>query len=231
MQAIGYVRCSTREQTDSGLTIEIQRAQIERWARDHHARLVRVFADEGVSGGVAIDKRPGLLAALEAVHQDSVLVVAKRDRLARDAFLAAWLEKEVGQRRGRILSLAGEGTDGDNPADQLMRRLVDAFSEYERSVIRARTRTAMQHKRRNGQRVGTVPYGYDLADDGITLIENVKEQSVITDIGAMRAGGATFTKIAAELGRRNVRTKAGRATWEPQTVRRILARQGSHTET
>ncbi len=145
MEVIGYLRCSTREQTDSGLTIEIQRAQIERWARDHHARLVQVFADEGVSGGAPIDKRPGLLAALEAIHKDSVLVVAKRDRLARDAFLAAWLEKEVGRRRGRILSLAGEGTDGDNPADQLMRRLVDAFSEFDGYVIRERSRAAMLH--------------------------------------------------------------------------------------
>ncbi len=91
-EAVGYIRVSTTEQTTNGISLQAQRAQIEQWARDHHAQLVRVFADESVSGGAPIDKRPGLLAALEAVREDSVLVVAKRDRLARDAFLAAWLE-------------------------------------------------------------------------------------------------------------------------------------------
>ena len=119
MKAIGYIRVSTQEQSRDGVSLDAQQAHIQQWVERQNAGLVDVFADEGVSGGASIDKRPGLLAALEAVRKDTVLVVVKRDRLARDAFLSAWLEKEVQRRRGRIVSLAGEGTDSDAPTDVL----------------------------------------------------------------------------------------------------------------
>lgn len=225
MKAIGYVRCSTEEQSRNGVSLDAQRSRIRQWAEQHNARLVHTYTDEGVSGGAPIDKRPGLLAAIEAVGKDTVLVVVKRDRLARDAFLSAWLEKEVKRRHGRIISVAGEGTDSDNPADILMRRLVDAFSEYERAVIRARTKAALQHKRANGQRVGSVPYGFDLADDGTTLTENAAEQEVIPDIKAMRAQGRKLKQIASTLTERGIPTKTGKSTrWGHQAVARILAR-------
>lgn len=44
-----------------------------------------------------------------------------------------------------------------------MRRIVDAFVEYERLVIRARTRAALTVKRSRGERIGGIPYGHQLA--------------------------------------------------------------------
>ncbi|MGH9601658.1 MAG: recombinase family protein, partial [Terriglobales bacterium] len=65
------------------------------------AALAEVFTDEGVSGGVSLDQRPGLLAALVALkdHDASVLLVAKRDRLARDVLVAAMVER-LAERTG-----------------------------------------------------------------------------------------------------------------------------------
>ena len=103
-----------------------------------------------------------------------------------------------------------------------MRRLVDAFSEYERSVIRARTRAAMQHKRANGQRVGTIPYGFDLDPDGRTLVANEIEQAVLADIRTRRSEGWTLQRIAAELSDRGIPTKKGRRRWAHQSVSGML---------
>lgn len=61
--------------------------------------------------------------------------------------------------------------------------------EMERNLACERTRSAMAVKRANGQRVGAVPYGFDLADDCVTLVSNEAEQAVIRGIGAMRRSG------------------------------------------
>ena len=83
----------------------------------------------------------------------------------------------------------------------------------------------MAVKRANGQRVGTVPYGYDLAADGSTLVPCDAEQAVIQDMRAMRAAGNSLPKIAATLTERGVPTKTGRSSqWSHQVVARILGR-------
>ena len=51
MQAIGYVRCSTQEQTDSGLGLEAQHKCIRAYATLKGLTLVGIVMDAGVSGG------------------------------------------------------------------------------------------------------------------------------------------------------------------------------------
>jgi hypothetical protein len=82
----------------------------------------------------------------------------------------------------------------------------------------------MAVKRANGQRIGTVPYGFDLADDGVTLIPNESEHAVIADVKAMRSRGMKLKQIADTLTRRGVPTKTGKDRWSHQVVTRILAR-------
>jgi len=84
----------------------------------------------------------------------------------------------------------------------------------------------MAVKRGNGQRIGTVPYGYDLAPDGATLVPNEAEQTVIADILAKRAQGWTLEQIADDLTARSVPTKTGKSgRWTHQAVARILSRE------
>ncbi|MFA6110988.1 MAG: recombinase family protein [Candidatus Latescibacterota bacterium] len=213
MATVAYLRVSTDEQAQSGLGLEAQLDAIRRAAGEPAA----VYRDEGFSGGDP--KRPALLDALESLKTGDVLVVAKRDRLARDSFLAAWIEKEAKRRRARIVSAAGEGTDSDNPGDVLMRRMVDAFAEYERAMIGARTAAALKAKRRRGEKTGgDVPFGHQLAADGRTLVEDPDEQTVIGLVRELRAEGLSLRQIGAELERRGFLTKSGKAKWNPNRV-------------
>lgn len=67
-----------------------------------------------------------------------------------------------------------------------------------------------------------IPYGYDLSDDGISLIPNESEQAVIADIWAMRARGMKLKQIAGALSDRGVPTKTGKSQrWTHQAVRGI----------
>lgn len=87
------------------------------------------------------------------------LLVAKRDRLAHDTLLAATIERLVERDGAAVRSAEGLG-DGDAPEAVLMGRIVDAFAEYERLVIKARTRAALALKKSRSERISREPrYG------------------------------------------------------------------------
>lgn len=220
-RAVAYIRVSTDEQH---LGPAAQLAALEAWAKARGITLVAIERDPGTSGAAELEKRPGLLAALAALEQHGagLLVVAKRDRLARDVVLAAMIERLADRVGATVVSAAGEG-EGDSPADGLMRRMIDAFAEYERAIIRARTRSALAVKKTRGERTGSVPFGFALAADGVHLVENEAERSIIREICAMRADGLTLLAIAAALEARGVRTRTG-TRWHPQSIARICER-------
>ncbi|HVY65902.1 MAG TPA: recombinase family protein [Gammaproteobacteria bacterium] len=209
-RAVGYLRVSTEDQR---LGPEAQRDAIERWAAREGVRVVAWHCDQGVSGGAPLDQRPALLDALLALQTSraGVLVVAKRDRLARDVFLAAMVEQKAGAAGAQVISAAGEGTGGDedDPAAQLMRRMVDAFAEYERALIRARTRAALRAKARRRERVGSVPWGFELSADAVHLELSEHEQAVLARIAALRAEGTSLRGIVATLDAEGVTGRAG----------------------
>ena len=189
----------------------------------HGGSLVGPFADEGVSGAASLDKRPQLLAAISELRKGDVLLVAKRDRLGRDPIAVAMIEAAVRRKGARVVSAAGEGTEGDGPTDILMRRIVDAFGEYERLIIAARTRAALQAKIRRGHRVGRLRFGYDLAADGITLVENSPEQAVIQTIQELHQQGKSLRAIADALNRQGAPTKGRRGSWKHTSVHVFLS--------
>jgi site-specific DNA recombinase len=86
-------------------------------------------------------------------HGDGTLVVAKRDRLARDVAVSALIERAVRESGARIVSADGVG-NGDGAADAFLRAILDAAAAYERELIRARTRAAMAVKRAKSERSG-----------------------------------------------------------------------------
>lgn len=220
-RAIGYIRCSTQEQQ---LSPDAQRKQIKRWCQHNKVRLLRVYEDRGVSGGTEIVKRPGLLAAVEALAERNagVLIVAKRDRLARDTMISAMIERLAERQGARIFSADNVG-NGAGPEQQLMRSLIDAFSQYERALIRSRTTAAMAQKRARGEKTGgSVPYGYYLGSDGKKLKPHRIEQKALREIKEMRAGGATLKRIRDTLEASGAPCR-GRQ-WHLTTVARIVRR-------
>ena len=228
MRAIGYTRCSTNEQADSGLGLDAQAERVRAYCALKGLRLVEMITDAGVSGGKALATRDGgrmLLNAIKSGRADAV-VMLKLDRMFRNAG-DCLTSVEQWERQGvslHIADLGGNAIDTTSAAGRFMLVVLAGAAEMERNLTRERTRSALAVKRANGQRIGTVPYGFDLADDGSTLIANEAEQAVIEDIRAMRKRGATLQEIADALTRRGIVTKTGRAKWGHPAVARILKR-------
>lgn len=228
-RAFGYIRCSTETQRESGLGIDAQQATIEQTAARVRLPLARVFVDAGLSGSLAVEERPALVAALAELRKNDVLIVARRDRLARDVIIGALIDRAVSRKGARVLSGAGEGSDVDpnDPTAALLRRVIDAVAEYERLVIGARTRVALRQKRARGQRAGCVPYGHRVRGADTTLYPDEQEQRILNVITECRAAGYSLRDVAAELNRRGYTTRGG-SPWRHQNVSCILATLARH---
>lgn len=94
-RATGYARVSTDEQAESQLGLEAQRSAITQAAERLGVSVAAWHADEGVCGAASIERRAGLLRAMDTLGEGDVLIVSRRDRLSRDVLLACWIEKEV----------------------------------------------------------------------------------------------------------------------------------------
>lgn len=222
MNAIGYIRVSTEQQSDEGVSLDAQRARIQAWCDANAVELSEVFVD-AISGKRA-DNRPGLQQALTAVCKSKgVLVVYSLSRLARSTKDTIVIGEQLERASADLVSLS-EKIDTTSAAGKMVFRMLAVMAEFERDLISERTTTAMSHKRSIGQRVGKVPFGYDLAEDGVSLVKNDQEQQVLTLIDQLRQHGLSLREIAAELTRRGVATKEGGTAWSHTTVARIVKR-------
>lgn len=220
MRAIGYVRVSTEKQAEHGVSLEAQTEKIRAMAVVQGAELTDIVVDAGESAK-SLD-RPGMeriLALIDARAVD-VVIIAKLDRLTRSVKdLAELLERF--NRRGVSLVSVAESLDTGSAAGRLVLNIMTAVSQWEREAIGERTRDAMRHKKANGQRVGTVPFGFRLAVDGRMLVEDAAEQDILARIRELKAAGNTTRQIADELNRQGYRTRRGTA-WRFEYVAAAL---------
>ena len=216
---VGYVRVSTDEQAQGP---RAQRDALERYARAHGLDLVVVHDDLGISGAAPIDERPGLLAALDALdlYRAEVFLVAKRDRLARDVMISAMVDRLVTRAGARIESADG-AANGEGPEAEMMRGVLAVFAQFERALIRTRTKSALAAKKRRHERTGSVPYGFTLHADGKTLVAFDDEQRSIELAAQLRRSGMSFANIGEQLLAEGHQPREG-CEWHPMTVSRLV---------
>ena len=224
-KVVGYVRVSTNKQMSS---LRDQKESIQKWCVSNDYELVTICQDVGVSGYISIDKRKGLASAMSFFSGVDYFVVTKRDRLARNVLSAAIVERECERSNIQIVSLAGEGTEDFDPSGKLMRTLIDAFAEYERAVTSLQIKTALHAKKERGERVGSIPFGFDVSFDGVQLQKNKQEQITISIIKELRDSGMSFRSICDELNKRGIKSRGKK--WHTTTIVRILKQKKTQPE-
>ncbi len=197
MNIVAYIRVSTDRQAELGLGLDVQRAAIRSWAQSNGYRIVLWTADEGVSGSNGLDAREGLADALRALRTCAAdaLVVYRLDRLARDLVLQESLLGEV-WRMGRHVYSTSAAEDAyldpngaaDDPSRALIRQVLGAVAQYERSMIRLRLRSGKARKRAAGGYVGgQVPLGWRV--DGGEYVADDTEQAALDRMRQPQGGG------------------------------------------
>ena len=139
MTAIGYARVSTGDQ-DVALQLDaLQKAGCE-----------TVFRDQ--ASGAKMD-RPGLAEALAHVRKDDILVVWKLDRLGRSLPHLIETVTELERRKVGLCSLT-ESIDTTTPGGRLIFHVFGALGQFERDLIRERTRAGLSAAAARGRKGG-----------------------------------------------------------------------------
>jgi DNA invertase Pin-like site-specific DNA recombinase len=150
--AVAYLRASTDEQH---LSMPAQRPCILAWAAGEHVVVVGWYADRDVCSVTSIEERPALRAALDVLCTGRVCW-SLPGAIASPATWSWRARSSERSRAGaRLVSATGEG-NGDSPADAFLRTVIDGAAQYERGMIRARTRAALAAKAARRELVGAV---------------------------------------------------------------------------
>jgi site-specific DNA recombinase len=160
--AVGiYFRVSTEEQRERQ-SIATQRDFAERYFALHGPVASVSYADDGVSGTIPLERRPGGSRLLRDAHLkkfDQVLVY-KLDRLGRDTRLILNAVDELEKCGVRVRSMTEE-FDTATATGKLMLTMLSGFAAHERAVIRERSLAGTNRVAQAGVWLGgIVPYGY-----------------------------------------------------------------------
>lgn len=216
--ATAYIRVSTIDQANEGVSLEAQEAKIKAWCELNDYELGDIFIDAGISGKKTTN-RPELQKALASCAKGGALIVYSLSRLARSTKDTLDIADQLQSQNVDLVSLS-ERIDTTTAAGKMVFRMLAVLAEFERDQISERTTAAMQHKRSKCQLVGAVPYGSTLANDGIQLVANDEEQEVIQIVKRLRASGLSMKKIADKLTAMGHKPR-GKA-WYASTVSNIL---------
>jgi DNA invertase Pin-like site-specific DNA recombinase len=136
---IGYARVSTHEQNLTMQTDALKKAGCD-----------KVFNDK-VSG--AGSERPGLKAALDYVRKGDTLLVWRLDRLGRSLKDLIQIVRRL-EKRGVGFRSLQESIDTTTSGGRLIFHVFGALAEFERNLIRERTRAGLKAARARGRKGG-----------------------------------------------------------------------------
>lgn len=217
MKAIGYIRVSTVEQSNEGVSLENQTEKIKQYCKLNDLELTWIIKDAGKSGKNC--NRPGLKSLLQRLDKIDCVVVYKLDRLSRKVKDTLELIEQF-EQAGVTFHSINEKIDTKSAMGRFFLNIVASLAQMERDLISERTIDALKHKKANNKRFGQVPYGWKLKADGETLERNLNEQKAIKLIEALKGKGLSLRQICHELTTQGF-TPHGKK-WHPQTIKNIL---------
>jgi len=210
---VAYYRVSTQRQGNSGLGLEAQRNSVLNFIGKR--ALIREFQD--IESGKN-DYRPELLKAIDkAKETNSILVIAKLDRLSRNLNFITLLQRE------KVKFVCCDLPD----ANELTIHIFGALAEWERKRISERTKDALKQLKKQGVKLGNsknltraarIKGALKMKEISQTNPNNIKAKKVIK---LLSENGMTLREIANELNASGFKTSRN-TTFQPEQVRRLL---------
>ena len=222
---IAYYRVSTDRQGRSGLGLEAQRQIVEDYVSAVPGAFVLDEFTDVMSG--RSERRPELHAALAAAKAyGAVLIVAKLDRLARNArFLGEIHEGDVDVVFCNLPQLP------PGPVGRFMVQIMASIAELESGMISDRVKGAIAAAKKRGKTWGGYRGGHfpkDVRDLGRAKRTEIADEYAKQTLARLRQFLADGVTNRAEMARRlnleGYRTPSGRGHWCTTSITRILGR-------
>lgn len=225
-KAFGYVRVSGRGQMD-GDGPQRQRDAIEKFCAAINIDLAGIFTDGGVSGTVEAMDRPQFTEMIGYIEREDTeavetIVVERLDRLARDLIVQEMLLAECRKRGIRVYAvdqgLINQASADIDPTRTLIRQVIGALSQWEKSSLVLKLRAARDRKRAaTGRCEGPLPYGHKPG-----------EADIIKYVTASFKVGTSFDDIAKALNLEGFPSPKW-ALWNGSSVKHLLVKNGAIT--
>ena len=226
MKAYGYIRVSSADQI-KGTSLSEQQRQIEAYACLKQIELLGVLVDPAIKGEIPIHLRSQGKILVDAIDNGTIdcVIITKLDRAFRSASdclvtIEQWEKKNIGLH---ILNIGGQCVDTTTPTGKFFITMLAGVAELEKNMIKERCNSGRLARKSEGKRIGEIPFGYQLGADGKTLIPDLNEQRLISEVKDLKAQGLSLRAIARDLNNRGIKGKKG-GLWQGIQVRAILNR-------
>lgn len=228
-RAAAYAGVSTDLQAERH-TIDAQLHAIRQYAQQHGVELVVEIRDEGVSGTVPFEERPGGAKLLECGREGLIdaVIFYTADRLGRDVVEARLAVRKL-QRLGLELMCVTQTFDG-SPENEFAFTALLAAAELDRKLIVRRTTVGRRRSARAGKYMASIPrYGYRKDEEGRIAIVP-EEAAVVRQVFEWTVGeNLGLVAIANRLNARGVppphnakSPKKQADRWLPTTISKML---------
>lgn len=214
LQAAAYFRTSSAANVGPDKdSLRRQVAAVKAYAKAHGIRIVAAFYDPAVSGGDALDARPGFSALLARIADNGVGAVLVEDasRFARDLIVQLTGHDRLKRIGVALIPVnAPDAFTDETPTAQLIRNVLGAVSQFEKAQLVAKLRGARERKRAAGGYCGgfkpTLPEAHAMA---------AREAA---------EGGKSLRAVSAILAAQGMVSASGRS-YEPGTIKRLIRRR------
>ena len=215
--AFAYLRVSGKGQVE-GDGFPRQLEAVKKYAAANGIRIAKVFREEGVSGTTDWENRPAFAEMMAAMLSNGTraVLVERLDRVARDLMVQESIIADFKRKGLDVISVNEPDLCSDDPSRVLMRQMMGAFFQYEKSSLVAKLRGARQRMRaKEGVCEGRKPYG---AMPG--------EGEVIVRLKSLRASGLPWHAIADAMNTPDKENPHGvpsrKGSWHANSVRRVV---------
>lgn len=210
-----YIRVSTLEQANEGYSIAAQRERLKAYCMAQGWDDFKFYVDEGVSAKDT--NRPQLSLLLNHIKNGSIsmILVYRLDRFTRSVSDLYNLLQTLDKHDCTFKS-ATEIYDTSTAMGRMFIGLVALLAQWETENLSERIKMALEKKVADGERVGNIPFGFDLSEDE-KLVKNNKS-AIVLDMIKKVESGMSANQVATFLNK----TNNDRARWHTQGVLRIL---------
>lgn len=235
MKVIAYIRVSTPDQSDAYGPAR-QREDITAWAKRNGHRIVDEVIED-ISGKIPPFERGIWVELVSRCCQGEAagIVVADLSRLTRDQVRLELTIEQMASCDAMLFSTSGEEQslldDPDHPQRKLIRTILGAVNEYDRSMIIQRVQAGRRIKKAaGGYAGGQPPFGYRGGDRSKELVRDEREHSVLRRMLTLHDAGMSTRAIAEELNTTGLFNRKG-GRWASASVARLIRREYAATAT
>ncbi len=187
---IGYARVSTNDQETATQVAALKAAGCE-----------RIYREKAPGGRW---DRPELHRLLDQLRKSDVLVVWKLDRLSRSLRDVLTIMERLGEASAGFRSLT-EAIDTTTPAGRMMMQMVGAFAEFERAMLRERTKAGLDAAREDGRIGGRRPKFTEQQQSEIRKMVTRGDKSAADAARLFKVHPATVSRLLARASAKKVR--------------------------